>query len=202
MRLRRARALVLVWAVGTVLAWAAAADAPEAVAAALTAGDADVLVTDARGVIVGVGRVVAGASFELHLLEDFVGPARLTLLHPDGATAALDVVVGERVVIDGLDLLELLADRVRAFTVEVGGVAYHETERRDADAGAGDGPGTGPGGPPAPGEGSGPPGEAPGPPDEGSGPPGEGSGPPDDPRGPGSPGGPGDSPPRGPEGRP
>jgi hypothetical protein len=177
------------------LAWAAAADAPEAVAAALTAGDADLLVTDARGVIVGVGRVVAGASFELHLLEDFVGPARLTLLRPDGATAALDVVVGERVVIDGFDLLELLAERVEAFTVEVGGVAYHEAERREADAGAGDGPGPGPGAPPPPGEASGPPDETPGPPDETP-------GPPDDPGGPGSPGGPGTSPPRGPEGRP
>jgi len=186
MRRRRVRTVLLAWATALCLAWSAAADAPEAVAAALTAGDADVLVTDARGVIVGVGRVVAGASFELHLLEGVVGPARLTLLRPDGATAALDVLVGERVVIDGLDLLELLADRVEAFTVEVGGVAYHEAERRDADAG--DGPGQGPGGAPAPGEASGPPDEA--------------SGPPDEPRGQGSPGGPGDSPPRGPEGRP
>lgn len=195
MRRRRVRTALLAWATALCLAWAAAADAPEAVAAALTAGDADLLVTDARGIIVGVGRVVAGASFELHLLEDFVGPARLTLLRPDGATAALDVVVGERVVIDGYDLLELLAERVEAFTVEVGGVAYHEAERGEADGGAGDGPGPGPGAPPAPGEASGPPDETPGPPDETP-------GPPDDPRGPGLPGGPGTSPPRGPEGRP
>lgn len=195
MRRRRVRTALLAWVTALCLAWAAAADAPEAVATALTAGDADLLVTDARGVIVGVGRVVAGASFELHLLESFVGPARLTVLHPDGATAALDVVVGERVVIDGFDLLELLAERVEAFTVEVGGVAYHEAERREADAGAGDRSGQGPGAPPAPGEASGPPDETPGPPDETP-------GPPDDPRGPGSPGGPGTSPPRGPEGRP
>ena len=195
MRRRRVRTALLAWATALCLAWAAAADAPEVIATTLTAGDADVLVTDARGVIVGVGRVVAGASFELQLLEGFVGPARLTLLRPDGATEALDVVVGERVVIDGLDLLDLLADRVGAFTVEVGGVAYHEAGRPAADAGVDDERGHGPGGPPAPDEASGPL-------DEASGPPDEASGPPDEPRGPGSPGGPGDSPPRGSEGRP
>ncbi|MBW6457353.1 MAG: hypothetical protein K0A98_15835, partial [Trueperaceae bacterium] len=184
MRRRRVRTALLAWATAICLAWAAAADAPEAVAATLTAGDAGVIVTDARGVIVGVGRVVAGASFELHLLEGFVGPARLTLLRPDGATATLEVVVAEGVLVAGFDLLVLLTDRVETFTVEVGGVAYHEAERREADASAGDGPGQGAGGPPALGEA---PGETPGPPDEASGPPDERPAP-DDPRGPGSPG--------------
>lgn len=132
---RRVRAQLLVWAIATALAWAAAAGTPEAIAVALTAGDADVLVTDARGVIVGIGRVVAGASFALRVLDGFVGPACLTLLRPDGATEALEVVIGDAVLVEGLDLLQLLEDRVEAFTVEVGGVAYREAERRAADAG-------------------------------------------------------------------
>lgn len=185
MRRRRVRTALFAWVTTVVLAWAAAADAPEAVAAALTAGDADVLVTDARGVIVGVGRVVAGASFELRVLDGFVGSARLTLLRPDGATEALEIVVDDSVLVHGLDLLELLADGFEAFTVEVGGVAYHEAERRRTAAGesAADGPRPGPG----PADPSGPP---------------ERPGPPDGPGGPNSPGGPGDSPPRGSEGRP
>jgi hypothetical protein len=164
-----------VWLTALVLSWAAAADAPEAVAARLIGVDGDVIVTDARGVIVGVGRVVAGASFELRVLEGFVGPARLTVLRPDGATEVLDVLVDGRVLVEGFDLLELLAERVEAFTVEVGGVAYRAAERRGTDAGAAAGGG------PRPAE---PPGNA-GPP-----------GPPD------APGVPGSLPPRGPAGRP
>jgi hypothetical protein len=56
-------------------------------------------------------------------------------LRPDGATEALDVVVGGGVLVEGFDLLELIADRVVAFTVEVGGVTYRAAERRGADAG-------------------------------------------------------------------
>ncbi len=201
MRRRRVLVVFLAWLTAIALAGAAAAEAPEAVVAALTAGDADVLVTDARGVIVGVGRVVAGASFELRLLEDFVGAARLTLLRPDGRTDALEVVVGEGVLVDGFDLLELLTDRVEAFTVEVGGVAYHEAERRGTDGGptVGDAPGQGPAGPQrppdAPGPGDAPGGrEDPGGPDDPAGP--EDPGAPDEPGAPDSPG------PRGPDGRP
>lgn len=159
------------------LSCALAADAPEVVAARLTAGNGDVIVTDARGVIVGVGRVVAGASFELRVLEGFVGAARLTLLRPDGTTEALDVVIDGRVLVEGFDLLELLEARVEAFTVEVGGVAYHQAERRESVSGAGAGEGPGPG-------------------------PGEPARPPEAPGQPGSPGGPGSPGPRGPEGRP
>lgn len=183
MRRRRVRTALIAWLTVLAFAWTAAAEVPDAVAVALTAGDADVLVTDAHGVIVGVGRVVAGASFELHVLEGFVGPARLTLLRRDGTTEAFEVVVGDQVLVLGLDLLELLAARFEAFTVEVGGVAYHEAGRGRRDAGgvAGDGPRPAdpprPAGPPA-----GTPAELPG--------------------APGQAGGPGSSPSSGPEGGP
>lgn len=176
MRSARFSLRMLAWIVVLALSCALAADAPEVVAARLTATDGDVIVTDARGVIVGVGRVVSGASFELRILEGFVGPARLTLLHPDGTTEALDVVIDGRVVVEGFDLLELLDERVEAFTIEVNGVAVSRAERRGAedDGTQGDGPG-----------------------------PGEPSGPAETPETPGSPGG-GPNPPgpRGPEGRP
>lgn len=179
MRRRRVRTALFAWATALCLAWAAAADPPEAVAERLTAADGDVIVTDARGVIVAVGRVVAGSSFELRVLEGFVGPARLTLLHPDGATEALDVVIDDRVMVEGVDLLELLDTWGQAYEIEVDGVAYHEAERRDDDAGPGAGAANGPGRTPV---------DPPGPP--------EAPGPPESPGGPASPG------PRGPEGRP
>jgi len=175
MRSRHMCAGMFVWIMVLTSSWAAAGDAQDAMAARLTAGDAHIIVTDARGVIVGVGRVVAGAGFELRFLDGFAGPARLTLLRPDGATEVLDIVVDVRLRIEGLDLLELLAERVEAFIVEVGGVAYHAAER--ARTGAGDEAGEGPrhAEPPRPTETPGPP---------------------------GSPGHPGSSPPRGSDGRP
>jgi hypothetical protein len=181
MRRRRVRTAFIAWLTVLAFAWTAAAEVPDAVANALAAGDADVLVTDARGVIVGVGRLVAGASFELRVLEGFVGPARLTLLRPDGTTEVLEVMVGHHVLVHGLDLVDLLAERFETFIVEVGGVTYHEAERRGPDAGdaAGEGPRNA---------------EPPSPADSPS--------PADPPRPPGSPGSPGASPPRGPEGRP
>jgi len=181
MRRRRVRTALITWLTALAFAWAVAAEVPDAVAVALTAGDADVLVTDARGVIVGVGRVVAGASFELRVLEGFVGPARLTLLRPDGTTEVFEVMVGDHVLVHGLDLLDLIAERVEAFTIEVGGVTYHEAERRGPDAGGAAREGRRPAEPPRPAD-SPSPADPPGPP--------------------GSPGSPGGSPPRGPEGRP
>jgi hypothetical protein len=195
MRRRRVLTALLAWLTAIALMGAAAAEAPEAVVTALTAGDADVLVTDARGVIVGVGRIVAGASFELRLLQDFVGPARLTLLRPDGRTDALEVVVGEGVLVDGFDLLALLTERIVAFTLEVGGVTYHEAERRGADAGptVGDAPGRGPASPQVPPEAPGQAGTPGAPEDPGA---------PDDPGARDDPGGPDSPGPRAPEGRP
>jgi hypothetical protein len=187
MRRRRALRSLLAWLTVLVLAWAGATEAPEAVSARLTGGDGDIIVTDARGVIVGVGRVVAGASFELRLLDGFVGPARLTLLRPDGATEVLDVVVDGDLRVEGFDLLALLVDRVEVYTVEVAGVAYHAAASRGTDAGAvaGDGPR------PAETAGNaGTPGNAETPGNAGS------PGPPD------APGGPGSSPTRGVGGRP
>lgn len=157
------------------LAWAVAADAPETVAARLVGGVGDVIVTDARGVIVGVGRIVAGVSFELRFLDDFVGPARLTLLRSDGSAEALDVVVDGRVMVEGLDLLELLDERLDAFTVEVGGVEHQAGERRAGGSGAAGGGGQRPDAPPGNAGSPGPP---------------------------AAPGGPGSLPPRGPAGRP
>ena len=184
---------VFAWLTVVAVSWAAAADAPEAVATRLVSWDGDVIVTDARGVIVGVGRVVAGSSFELQVLEGFVGPARLTLLRRDGATEALAVVVNGHVLVEGFDLLELIGDRVEAFTVEVGGVTYRAAERRGAERGATEAEGSRPAEPPGNPGSPGPPGFV--------GDPGSGGGP-GSARDPGSPGGPGTSPPRGPERRP
>jgi len=154
---------MLAWLTVLVLSCALAADAPEAIAARLTDGDGDLLVTDAGGVIVGVGRVVAGASFELRILEGFVGPARLTLLRPDGATEVLDVVVNGRILVEGLNLLELLEEWVEAFTVEVNGVAVKRAERRGAEDDGAQGEGPGPGEPSGGGATPGPPGSPGGP---------------------------------------
>jgi hypothetical protein len=187
MRNRHVNTRILAWLTVLALTWAAAADAPEAVVVRLTGMDGDVIVTDVGGVIVGVGRVVAGEAFELRFLEGFVGPARLTLLRKDGATEALDVVVNGHVLVEGFDLLELLGDRVEAFTVEVGGVTYRAAERRGAERGASEAEGSRPVEPPGNARSPGPPGSG--------GDPGSG-------RDPGSPGGPGASPPRDPEGRP
>lgn len=106
--------------------------------------NADVIVTDDQGVIVGVGWVADGARFELRLLVDFAGPARLIWLSPDGAVETVDVVVGDGVVtVDGVDLRELLP---RGFV----DVAFRFERVLDAgpnppaDAGRGNGRGRGP----------------------------------------------------------
>jgi hypothetical protein len=86
--------------------------------------DADILVTDGRGVIVGVGRMTMGVSFELRLLGGFSGPARLTMLHVDGRTETLDIVVGDGISHGELDLLELIRDRFDVVTIELGGAPW------------------------------------------------------------------------------
>ncbi len=164
MRRRHVRSVLLAWLAALALVWAAAADGPAAGAVALVGGDGDIIVTDARGVIVGVGRVVAGALFELRLLAGFAGSARLTLLRPDGTTSVLEVVIDGRVRVEGLDLLELLAERVGAFTVEVGGVAHHAAERAGAGSAGAAGANRSTDEPPSPSEAPGRP-EAPDPPD-------------------------------------
>jgi hypothetical protein len=86
--------------------------------------DADILVTDGRGVIVGVGRMTMGVSFELRLLGGFSGPARLTMLHVDGRTETLDIVVGDGISHGELNLLELIRDRFDVVTIELGGAPW------------------------------------------------------------------------------
>jgi hypothetical protein len=91
--------------------------------------DADLLVTDGRGVIVGVGRLTVGVSFELRLMGGFSGPARLTMLHQDGRTETLDIVVGDGIAHGELDLLELILDRFGVVTIERGGAPWPPSGR-------------------------------------------------------------------------
>lgn len=175
-----------------------------AVASAAFDRDADLLVLDDRGVIVGVGRAQAGATFELRLLLGFAGPARLALLYRDGSAAWLDVVVGDRVLVADVDLPTLLAGRFgevavrRELAAAAGGGAAGPASpagtagpaegAASAPGTAGDAPvrgGPGEGPPPAAGPGDGP-GESPGDvPGDG---PGEGGGEPDRPGPGGAPG--------------
>jgi hypothetical protein len=106
-----------------------------AAAANVFASDADILVTDPRGVIVGVGRLEVGASFELRLLAGFRGPAQLTLLHRDGSTETLAIWVDVSITYEGRDLLDLILGRFDVFTVELDGVPWPDPGRR-ADHGA------------------------------------------------------------------
>jgi hypothetical protein len=116
-----------------VASWAAAIDLPP---------DAELIVTSEDSTIVGFGRTVGGASFELTVLPGYSGPATLTLLHPDGATSRLDVVLDAgRVTIDGVDLDEALRDyeEVRVLVADDGAPASPSPGRR---------PGAGRAGPP------------------------------------------------------
>lgn len=73
--------------------------------------DAEVLVTDAGSRIVGVGRVVAGTTFDLVLVDGFAGPAVVTWLTPDGGVRTTEVVVlGGVVWVDDADLTSLLPE--------------------------------------------------------------------------------------------
>jgi hypothetical protein len=143
--------------------------------------DAEVLVTDAGSRIVGIGRVVAGASFELVLVDGFAGPAVVVWLSPDGGIRTTEVVVEDGVVwVDGEELTSVLPEAFA--TVRV----WFATELGDAwPPGVGQGPpaavpGRGQGrGPPAGADPPGPPGTPPGRPDEGP-PAADPSGPPED----------------------
>ena len=126
--------------------------------------EADVLVADSAGRIVGVGHVVAGMRFDLVLEEGFAGPASLVWLPPDGGVRTIEVVVAEGAVwVDGVDLTTLLPETFAFVRVRLAPVL--------ADAwppDVGEGP---PAGVPGPAEGRGPPedgpsrADPPGPPD-------------------------------------
>ena len=118
--------------VAGVLSVAGAADVARFAEVVGLARNAEVLVTDARGVVVGVGRLTTGGPgegdafaagigevprLELRLLIGFTGPARLTLLASDGSAVTVEVVVGERVSIDGVDLFDLFAGRLAAVSI-------------------------------------------------------------------------------------
>lgn len=162
----RARTLMLTVALLWGMAGANAPTSSPTLVATLPA-DADLMITEARGVIVGVGRIVEGTSFELALLAGFEGPGLLTVLLGDGSTSTLQVVVAAGVVwIGDVDLLELLPATVERVAV-----------RFDRVPGAPRGPAF-----EVPGVGGGPPAEPPawGRPDEPpAGPPADPPGPPD-----------------------
>ena len=82
--------------------------------------EAELLVTDPSGLIVGVGRIAADTGFVLDLLAGYVGPGLLTVVTPDGATSTIEIVIDERVVVDAsdrLDLLELLEGRFALYAI-------------------------------------------------------------------------------------
>ncbi len=73
--------------------------------------DAEFIVTDAQGVIVAIGRTVAGTAASVEVWSGFEGPARLTVFLGDGRTRAVDVAIGDgAVTIEGIDLRVLLAE--------------------------------------------------------------------------------------------
>lgn len=79
---------------------------------------ADILITDGRGVIVGVGEADDGTTFRLALVEGFAGAATLTFVLDDGSFHELEVVIGDRgVSIDGRRLDELVVDRFEHVTI-------------------------------------------------------------------------------------
>ena len=71
---------------------ATASDAP--VATRIPA-DADILITDGRGVIVGVGEADAGTTFRLSLVDGFSGAATLIFVLDDGSFQEIEVVIDE-----------------------------------------------------------------------------------------------------------
>lgn len=75
------------------IVWLIALTWPAAVAASpLFPPDAEVFLTAESGTIVGVGSFTAGRTFEIRILRDFSGPARLTLV-ARGEVSVVDVVV-------------------------------------------------------------------------------------------------------------
>jgi hypothetical protein len=97
---RRAWRWTVAILVGITAAFASALEVPS---------DADVFVTDAGSRIVGIGRVVAGTSFDLVLEDGFAGPAVVVWLSLDGGVRTTDVVVADGVVwVDGDELTSLL----------------------------------------------------------------------------------------------
>ena len=107
--------------------------------------DADVFVIDRTGIIVGIGKMVAGEVFELQLMAGFDGFAELTIVTPAG-----DVVVRDVVVMGGVVFLDLVDIAVMAREAGFGAVhvsavelAADEADSGPRDAGMGNASDTG-----------------------------------------------------------
>jgi hypothetical protein len=136
------------------IVWLIALTWSSAVAASpLFPPDAEVFLTAESGTIVGVGSFTAGRTFEIRILRDFSGPARLTLV-ARGEVSVVDVVVrgpGPRLPDGGFaaplgDLL--LADGTSVFaSLRAGGVVIEFVWSEPSIAGdrAPDGGGRAPG---------------------------------------------------------
>ena len=74
--------------------------------------DANILITDGRGVIVGVGEAHEGTTFRLALVEGFSGAATLIFVLDDGSFQEVEVVIDEGgVSIGDRRLTDLVASR-------------------------------------------------------------------------------------------
>jgi len=106
--------------------------------------DATLFVTDAAGTIVGVGRLVAGETFEIDLAPGFGGAVMLTFVALDGGVVvAAAVVDGGVVLIDRVDIAQLATQAgFRTVRVAVADAAAGEAAA-GAESGAAD-PGEGP----------------------------------------------------------
>lgn len=71
---------------------ATASDGPVAIE---IPADADILITDGRGVIVGAGAADGGATFRLALVEGFSGAATLIFVLDDGSFQEVEVTIDE-----------------------------------------------------------------------------------------------------------
>jgi hypothetical protein len=100
--MRRAWRGTIALLVGITAAFASALEVPS---------DAELFVTDEGSRIVGIGRVVAGTSFELVLEDGFAGPAVVVWLSLDGGVRTTEVVVADGVVwVDGEELTSVLPE--------------------------------------------------------------------------------------------
>jgi hypothetical protein len=102
--MRRATNHRLLLLLGLLLAWlpAVALELPD---------EAELLVTDPSGLIVGVGHIAPDTGFELELLAGYAGPGRLTWVTREGSTSTIEIVIGDGVFVDDVDLLEVLDGR-------------------------------------------------------------------------------------------
>jgi hypothetical protein len=116
--------------------------------------EGQVLVADAAGTIIGIGRMADGATFELDMLEGFAGAVTLIFVTDGGVEVLEATVVGGVVLLDGVDLTALLSE-AGFVTVRVDASATLAADRPQprSEVGRGDvaAPGAGHPGDPVPG---------------------------------------------------